>query len=72
MKENSIPGFHPVALFFWVTTIPVLGALIYLLKYKQSVVDDIVVNMIDVAKRQASSIRCSTKWPTFTTKKSPC
>ena len=50
MKENSTPGFHPVALFFWVTSIPVLGALIYLLKYKQRIVDDIVVNMVDVGE----------------------
>ncbi len=50
MKENSTPGFHPVALFFWITSIPVLGALIYLLKYKQRVVDDLVVNMVDVGE----------------------
>ena len=50
MKENSTPGFHPVALFFWITSIPVIGALIYLLKYNQRVVDDIVVNMVDVGE----------------------
>lgn len=50
MKENSTPGFHPVALFFWITTIPLIGALIYLLKYKQRIVDDIVVNMVDVGE----------------------
>ncbi|QDU58263.1 type II secretion system F family protein [Aeoliella mucimassa] len=50
MKENSTPGFHPVALFFWVTSLPVIGALIYLLKYKQRIVDDIVVNMVDVGE----------------------
>lgn len=50
MKENSTPGFHPVALFFWFTSIPVIGGLIYLLKYKQRIVDDIVVNMVDVGE----------------------
>ncbi len=50
MKENSTPGFHPVALFFWITSIPVIGALIYLMKYKQRVVDDLVVNMVDVGE----------------------
>jgi type IV pilus assembly protein PilC len=50
MKEHSIPGFHPVALFFWVCFIPVIGALIYLLKYKKRIVDDIVVNMVDVGE----------------------
>lgn len=50
MKENSYPGFHPVALFFWITTIPLIGGLIYMLKYNQRIVDDIVVNMIDVGE----------------------
>src|SRR5690606_10313334 len=50
MKENSVPGFHPVALFFWFTSIPVIGALVYLLKYNQRVVDDIVVSMVDVGE----------------------
>lgn len=50
MKENAIPGFHPVALFFWITSLPIIGALIYLLKYKQPIVDDIVVNMVDVGE----------------------
>lgn len=50
MKENSVPGFHPVALFFWITSIPVIGGLLYLLKYNQRVVDDIVVNMVDVGE----------------------
>lgn len=50
MKENSVPGFHPVALFFWITSIPLIGGLIYLLKVNQRVVDDIVVNMVDVGE----------------------
>jgi type IV pilus assembly protein PilC len=50
MKENAIPGLHPVAFFFWVTSIPVIGALLYLLKYKQPVVDDLVINMVDVGE----------------------
>jgi type IV pilus assembly protein PilC len=50
MKEHSVPGFHPVALFFWITAIPLIGALLYLLKYKQRIVDDIVVNMVDVGE----------------------
>jgi type IV pilus assembly protein PilC len=50
MKEHSAPGFHPVALFFWITSMPVIGGLIYLLKYKKRIVDDIVVNMVDVGE----------------------
>ncbi|MCO6047027.1 type II secretion system F family protein [Aeoliella sp. ICT_H6.2] len=50
MKEHSMPGFHPVALFFWITSIPVIGGLLYLLKYNQRIVDDIVVNMVDVGE----------------------
>jgi len=50
MKENSTPGFHPVALFFWITAIPVIGGLLYILKIRQRIVDDIVVNMVDVGE----------------------
>jgi type IV pilus assembly protein PilC len=50
MKEYSKLSFHPVAAFFWVTFIPVVGILIYMLKYRQRVVDDIVVNMVDVGE----------------------
>lgn len=50
MKENAIPGFHPVALFFWVCAIPVVGGLLYILKIRQPVVDDIVINMVDVGE----------------------
>ncbi len=51
MKENSIPGFHPVAAFFWFCFIGgPIGLLIYLLKFKQRIVDDIVVNMVDVGE----------------------
>ena len=50
MKENSMPGFHPVALFFWFTTIPVVGGLLYILKMRQRIVDDIVINMVDVGE----------------------
>lgn len=51
MKENSIPGFHPVAAFFWFCFIGgPIGLLVYLLKFKQRIVDDIVVNMVDVGE----------------------
>ncbi|QDT70798.1 Type II secretion system protein F [Planctomycetes bacterium MalM25] len=50
MKEHSRPGFHPVALFFWFTSIPVIGGLLYILKMNQRVVDDLVVNMVDVGE----------------------
>jgi type IV pilus assembly protein PilC len=50
MKENSVPGFHPMALFFWITAMPVIGGLLYLLKMRQRIVDDIVINMVDVGE----------------------
>jgi len=51
MKENSVPGFHPVAMFFWFCFIGgPIGLLLYLLKFKQRIVDDIVVNMVDVGE----------------------
>jgi type IV pilus assembly protein PilC len=51
MKEHSVPGFHPLAAFFWFFFLlgPV-GLLIYLIKYKKRIVDDIVVNMVDVGE----------------------
>jgi type IV pilus assembly protein PilC len=51
MKEHSVPGFHPMAAFFWFAFIagPV-GLLIYMMKMKQRIVDDIVVNMVDVGE----------------------
>ena len=51
MKENAIPGFHPVAAIFWFCFIGgPIGLLLYLLKFNQPVVDDIVVNMVDVGE----------------------
>jgi type IV pilus assembly protein PilC len=51
MKEHSVPGFHPVAAFFWFCFIGgPIGLLVYLLKFNQRIVDDIVVNMVDVGE----------------------
>ena len=51
MKEHSVPGFHPVAAFFWFAFLGgPIGLLLYLLKFRQRVVDDIVVNMVDVGE----------------------
>ncbi|MHC4178845.1 MAG: type II secretion system F family protein [Planctomycetota bacterium] len=50
LKEFSKVPFHPVALFFWITFIPVIGVLIYLMKLNKRVMDDMVVNMVDVGE----------------------
>ncbi len=51
LKEYSKLSFHPVAAFFWFVFIGgPIGLLIYMLKYRQRVVDDIVVNMVDVGE----------------------
>ncbi|HMP05783.1 MAG TPA: type II secretion system F family protein [Lacipirellulaceae bacterium] len=51
MKEYSKLSFHPVSAFFWFAFIGgPIGILIYMLKYRQRVVDDIVVNMVDVGE----------------------
>ncbi|QDS98023.1 type II secretion system F family protein [Adhaeretor mobilis] len=51
MKEYSKLSFHPVAAFFWFAFIAgPIGLLIYMMKYRQRVVDDIVVNMVDVGE----------------------
>ena len=51
LKEYSKISFHPMALFFWVMFIggPV-GALIYMMRMRQAVLDDMVVNMVDVGE----------------------
>ena len=50
LKEHSRPAFHPVALFFWIICPPVVGALFYMMKMNQRVMDDMVVNMVDVGE----------------------
>lgn len=51
LKEYSKLSFHPVAAFFWFAFIGgPAGILIYMMKYRQRVVDDIVVNMVDVGE----------------------
>lgn len=51
MKEYSKLSFHPVAAFFWFFFIGgPIGLLIYMMKYRQRIVDDIVVNMVDVGE----------------------
>jgi type IV pilus assembly protein PilC len=50
MKEFSRPQFNVVAVFFWAFFIPVIGALLYLLKWNKRIVDDLVVNMVDVGE----------------------
>ncbi|QEG40525.1 type II secretion system F family protein [Roseimaritima ulvae] len=90
LRENSVPGFHPMALMFWIlmgafpgllmlsvamtsggtslgkdpnmvntlymisvgtaTLGTVIALLLYMLKYKERVVDDLVVNMVDVGE----------------------
>jgi type IV pilus assembly protein PilC len=50
MKENSKPPFHPMALFFWFLWPPVIGALLYMTKMNQRIIDDMVINMVDVGE----------------------
>ena len=51
MKDYSRLSFHPVSAFFWFAFIGgPIGLLIYMLKYRQRIVDDIVVNMVDVGE----------------------
>jgi len=51
LKENSKPGFHPMALFFWMFFIVgPIGALMYLMRMNNRIVDDMVVNMVDVGE----------------------
>lgn len=51
IKENSVPPIHPIAIFWWCFFCggPV-GLLIYMMKFRQKIMDDMVVNMIDVGE----------------------
>ncbi|MGL6194234.1 MAG: type II secretion system F family protein [Thermoguttaceae bacterium] len=50
MKQYSRPGFHIGALLYFFFFIPVVGALIYLMKLRNRILDDMVVNMVDVGE----------------------
>ena len=51
LQENSKPGFHPVALFFWfVFMFGPIGASVYMMKINDRIIDDMVVNMVDVGE----------------------
>ncbi len=51
LKDNSRPGFDPIALFFWFFFIagPV-GLLMYVTRMNARIIDDMVVNMVDVGE----------------------
>ena len=51
MREYSRPPFNPFAVLFWFMFVggPV-GVLLYLMKMRQRIVDDLVVNMVDVGE----------------------
>jgi type IV pilus assembly protein PilC len=50
LKAYAVPPFNAVALLFWTAFVPVVGALMYLFRYRRPVVDDLVVNMVDVGE----------------------
>jgi type IV pilus assembly protein PilC len=50
LKEYSVPPFNAVAMLFWTLFVPGIGALLYMGRYKQPVVDDLMINMVDVGE----------------------
>jgi type IV pilus assembly protein PilC len=50
LKEYSIPPFNAIAMLFWTIFLPGVGALMYMKKYKESVIDDLMINMVDVGE----------------------
>jgi len=50
MKAYSRPPFHLGALLYFFCFIPIVGALWYILKVKNRIMDDMVVNMVDVGE----------------------
>ena len=50
MKQNSCPPFHFGALLYFIFFIPIVGGLIYMLKLRNRIMDEMVVNMVDVGE----------------------
>ena len=50
LKEYSVPPFNVVAMLFWTMFVPGIGALLYMQRYKEPVVDDLMINMVDVGE----------------------
>jgi len=50
LKEYCVPPFNAVAMLFWAIFLPGIGALLYMQRYKQPVVDDLMINMVDVGE----------------------
>jgi type IV pilus assembly protein PilC len=50
MKQYSKTAFQPFAAVFFFVFIPVVGLILYVLRYKTRVIDDLVVNMVDVGE----------------------
>jgi len=52
MKQNRIPPFHPGALFFFfVFMLGPIGMLIYMMKLRNKMLEDMVINMVDVGEQ---------------------
>ncbi len=50
MKVYSKPPFHVGTLLYFTFFLPLFGALVYLMKLKGRIMDDMVVNMVDVGE----------------------
>lgn len=50
LKEASVPPLNFITAMLFFAIAPVIGLLLYLQKYKQRVVDDLVVSMVDVGE----------------------
>ena len=51
MKEHSRPPFHPIAVMFWFLFVGgPIGVLIYITRWRERILSDMVVNMVDVGE----------------------
>lgn len=50
LKEASVPPVNLIAALLFGLLMPVVGLLFYMTKYRQRVLDDLVVNMVDVGE----------------------
>lgn len=50
MKRNARPPFHLGAMLYFAFFVPGVGALLYLMKFQNKILDDMVINMVDVGE----------------------
>ena len=50
MHDNAIPPFNIIAIIIWFFAFPVLGVLIYLFSFRRTIMDSMVIHMVEVGE----------------------